>query len=42
MSVRFSVEEGIAEVLLDHPPVNALDSTGWTKARRDHRFSRER
>jgi enoyl-CoA hydratase len=31
MSVRFSVEEGIAEVMLDHPPVNALDSTGWGK-----------
>ena len=31
MSVRFSVEDGIAEVLLDHPPVNALDSAGWTK-----------
>jgi enoyl-CoA hydratase len=23
------VKEGIAEVLLDHPPVNALDSAGW-------------
>jgi enoyl-CoA hydratase len=22
-------EKGIAEVFLDHPPVNALDSTGW-------------
>jgi enoyl-CoA hydratase len=31
MSVRFSVEEGIAEVMLDHPPVNALDSAGWGK-----------
>ena len=31
MSVRFSVEEGIAEVILDHPPVNALDSAGWGK-----------
>jgi len=31
MSMRFSVEEGIAEVMLDHPPVNALDSAGWTK-----------
>ena len=31
MSVRFSVEDGIAEVMLDHPPVNALDSAGWTK-----------
>jgi enoyl-CoA hydratase len=31
MSVRFSVEGGIAEVMLDHPPVNALDSAGWGK-----------
>jgi enoyl-CoA hydratase len=31
MSVRFRVEGGIAEVMLDHPPVNALDSTGWEK-----------
>jgi enoyl-CoA hydratase len=31
MSVRFRVEEGIAEVMLAHPPVNALDSTGWGK-----------
>jgi enoyl-CoA hydratase len=31
MSVRFSVEDGIAEVMLAHPPVNALDSAGWTK-----------
>jgi enoyl-CoA hydratase len=31
MSVRFSVEDGVAEVMLDHPPVNALDSAGWTK-----------
>jgi len=31
MSVRFRVEDGIAEVMLDHPPVNALDSVGWTK-----------
>jgi enoyl-CoA hydratase len=31
MSVRFSVDDGIAEVMLDHPPVNALDSAGWEK-----------
>ena len=31
MSMKFSVEDGIAEVMLDHPPVNALDSAGWTK-----------
>lgn len=29
MSVTVSVEKGIAEVMLDHPPVNALDSAGW-------------
>jgi len=31
MSVKLSVEQGIAEVSLDHPPVNALDSQGWMK-----------
>ena len=29
MSVDVSVEKGIAEVVLNHPPVNALDSEGW-------------
>lgn len=29
MSVKTSVADGIAEVRLDHPPVNALDSAGW-------------
>ena len=29
MSVKTNVQNGIAEVLLDHPPVNALDSAGW-------------
>jgi enoyl-CoA hydratase len=29
LSVQTDVKEGIAEVLLDHPPVNALDSAGW-------------
>jgi enoyl-CoA hydratase len=31
MSKPFStrVEEGIAEMILDHPPVNAFDSAGW-------------
>ena len=29
MSVRTSIEGRIAEVVLDHPPVNALDSAGW-------------
>ncbi len=31
MSVKVSIEQGIAEVYLDHPPVNALDSDGWTQ-----------
>jgi enoyl-CoA hydratase len=31
MSVTVDIENGIAEVYLDHPPVNALDSTGWNK-----------
>ena len=31
MSVRLSVEDGIAEVVLDHPPVNALDCAGWER-----------
>ncbi len=29
MTVRVHVEDGIAEVVLDHPPVNAPDSAGW-------------
>jgi enoyl-CoA hydratase len=29
MSVRESVESGVAEVTIDHPPVNAPDSAGW-------------
>jgi enoyl-CoA hydratase len=29
VSVRTSVADRIAEVVLDHPPVNALDSAGW-------------
>jgi enoyl-CoA hydratase len=31
MTVRVHVEDGIAEVMLDHPPVNAPDSAGWAK-----------
>lgn len=27
--IRLSVENHIAEVVIDHPPVNALDSAGW-------------
>ena len=29
MPVRVAVAEGIAELKLDHPPVNAFDSAGW-------------
>ena len=29
MSIQVNVDKGVAEVLLDHPPVNALDSAGW-------------
>lgn len=29
MSIKTQTENGVAEVLLDHPPVNALDSAGW-------------
>jgi len=31
MPAKLSVEKGVAEVLLDHPPVNAPDSVGWAK-----------
>ncbi len=29
MTVNVSVDKGVAELLLDHPPVNAFDSRGW-------------
>ncbi len=29
MSFQTTIENGIAEILLDHPPVNAFDSKGW-------------
>jgi enoyl-CoA hydratase len=29
MPIRHSVEDGIAEVVMDHPPVNALTVAGW-------------
>jgi enoyl-CoA hydratase len=29
MPVRVAVAEGIAELVLDHPPVNAFDAAGW-------------
>ncbi len=31
MSVSTHVNKGVAEVYIDHPPVNAPDSTGWFK-----------
>lgn len=34
MPIRTSVEGRIAEVLLDHPPVNAFDSAGWAELAR--------
>ncbi|MFT6277153.1 MAG: enoyl-CoA hydratase, partial [Halioglobus sp.] len=26
---KTSIDSGIAEMILDHPPVNAFDSAGW-------------
>lgn len=34
MPIRTTVEGRIAEVLLDHPPVNAFDSAGWAELAR--------
>ena len=31
MPIRATVTDRIAEVLLDHPPVNAFDSAGWAQ-----------
>ena len=31
MSLDVRIEDGIAELLLNHPPVNALDSRGWAR-----------
>jgi len=31
VSIDVRIEDGIAELLLNHPPVNALDSRGWAK-----------
>jgi enoyl-CoA hydratase len=31
VSIEVRSEAGIAEVILDHPPVNALDAAGWTR-----------
>jgi enoyl-CoA hydratase len=29
MPIHYSVRERVAEILFDHPPVNAFDTTGW-------------
>jgi enoyl-CoA hydratase len=29
MSISYTVEDGVAEVVMSRPPVNALDSAGW-------------
>ncbi|MEB2283841.1 MAG: enoyl-CoA hydratase [Polyangiaceae bacterium UTPRO1] len=34
MPIRTSVADRIAEILLDHPPVNAFDSAGWAELAR--------
>ncbi len=31
MPIKVTVQEGVAELTIDHPPVNALDSAGWAK-----------
>jgi enoyl-CoA hydratase len=31
MPIRTAIHERIAEIVLDHPPVNALDSRGWNE-----------
>jgi enoyl-CoA hydratase len=31
MSISVVIENGVAEAYIDHPPVNAPDSTGWNK-----------
>jgi enoyl-CoA hydratase len=31
MSISVVIEKGVAEAYIDHPPVNAPDSTGWNK-----------
>ena len=31
MPAKTSIQNGIAEIVLDHPPVNAFDSAGWEK-----------
>jgi enoyl-CoA hydratase len=34
MPIRTEIHAGIAEVVIDHPPVNALDSLGWNELAR--------
>ena len=31
MAIRTDIQGHIGEMVLDHPPVNALDSTGWNE-----------
>jgi len=31
MPIRASIQDRIGEIVLDHPPVNALDSAGWNE-----------
>ena len=31
MSVTVEIAQGVAEVIIDHPPVNAPDSAGWNR-----------
>ena len=31
MPIRTHIADGIGEIILDHPPVNALDSAGWNE-----------
>ena len=31
MPAKTTIKNGIAEIVLDHPPVNAFDAAGWEK-----------
>ncbi len=37
MPTKITIENHVAEVLLDHPPVNAFDSAGWLQLAKDIR-----
>jgi enoyl-CoA hydratase len=37
LPAKITIATGVAEVLLDHPPVNAFDSAGWLQLARDIR-----